>query len=308
MVSTSLEEDVVLPCFDPLMMDPKICFRVKLIKHATSYSQMKVILARPKTHRFKDAQRVKWQADGNGQMSIFLSKSQKSDEGLYGCEIWKGWDNSVVNNISLKVKDCKTLQPVKAVLSTPFNLNCPVDITPAQQRPLNISWAMLKGGNPQPINPKSFAINATSLSTLSVDYADSGWYRCKYKLDQTQRCFDINLLVQEEEHVVRTTVPELTTSGITSETKKKGISQLFMTVVVASVIAVITIMAALMGFFIYCRRNTQSIPQQTQRHPAGYPIECYDYEEVNSLSQIRSDDQFNSLYQPFPDEGLCTCE
>ncbi|KAI9536507.1 hypothetical protein NQZ68_032302 [Dissostichus eleginoides] len=306
-VSASLEEDVVLPCSDPVMTDKDTCFRVKLIKHATDSSQMKVILARPEISKFKDAQHVKWQADKNGQMSITLTKSQKSDEGLYGCEIWKGWDSILVKNISLKVKDCKNLQPVKAALSTPVTLTCPVDIAAGQQGPSNISWAMLKGGNPVPFNSKSVAINGTSVTIQSMNNTDSGWYRCNYMLDKTQHCFEINLLVPEEEQVlVDTTVPGLKTSEINLERDKNGISEVFLAVVVASVITAIAIMTALMGLFIYCRRNSQTVTQQTQRPPAGSPIEYGGYEIVNTLSENCTNDRFNSLNQHFPDESLCT--
>lgn len=91
------------------------------------------------------------------------------------------------------LSDCKSLQPVKAALSTPVTLNCPVDIAAGQQGPPNISWAMLKAGNPVPFNSKT--THVTSLTIESMNDNDSGWYRCNYTLDQTQRCFDINLLV-----------------------------------------------------------------------------------------------------------------
>lgn len=54
---------------------------------------------------------------------------------------------------------------------------------------------MLKGGNPVPVNSK-VVMTGTSLAIQSVDYTDNGWYRCNHTLGQTQRCFDINLLVQ----------------------------------------------------------------------------------------------------------------
>lgn len=103
-VSASKEEDAVLSCFNSsVMMDPE-CYRVKWTKNETHPSQMKVILVRPVTSSFPDASRVKWGADGNGQMSLFLTKSQKSDEGCYICEIWKGWDRILAKSFSLKVK------------------------------------------------------------------------------------------------------------------------------------------------------------------------------------------------------------
>lgn len=48
--------------------------------------------------------RVKWVADGNGQKCLTLTKPQKSDQGLYTCETWKGWDRVAAKNISLKIK------------------------------------------------------------------------------------------------------------------------------------------------------------------------------------------------------------
>ncbi|XP_078108016.1 uncharacterized protein LOC144519008 [Sander vitreus] len=285
-VNTSPEEDVVLPCFNLSVMDPKRCYRVKLVKYATNTSQVKVILARPKTHNLQDAKRVKWQADGNGQMSLYLTKSQKSDEGLYGCKIWQGWDCVSVKNISLKVKDCKFLQAVKAAPSTPVNLNCPVDTT-SGQGPQNISWAIVKGGNPVSVNSKRLVINGTSLAIRSVHYSDSNWYRCNYVLGKKLRCFEINLRVQA-----------LTTS-------KEGSNGTVIAVVVASIVIGIVIIAALIGLFIYRRRNTQRITQQTQRHPAGTSVDGY---EIVSLtpSEDRTNQRVNSIYQHIADEGLYT--
>lgn len=37
-------------------------------------------------------------------MSLKLSKLKKSHEGLYSCEIWKGWHRARVANVTLKVK------------------------------------------------------------------------------------------------------------------------------------------------------------------------------------------------------------
>ncbi|XP_039663225.1 uncharacterized protein LOC120563155 [Perca fluviatilis] len=302
-VNASPEEDVVLPCFNVSVMDPKSCYRVQLIKYTTNTSQVKVILARPKTHNLQDAKRVKWQANGNGQMSLYLTKLQKSDEGLYRCEIWQGWDSVSVKNISLKVKDCKTLQTMKAAPSTPVNLNCPVDTT-SGQGPQNISWAIVKGGIPVSVNSKRIVIDGTSLVIQSVNYHDSNWYRCEYVLGQTLRCFEINLRVQVENVVVTTTDPALTTSEeIISETRKEG-SNGAVIAVVASIVIGIVIMAALIGLFIYRRRNTHRITQQTQRHPAG----TFDGYEIVTLtpSEDRTNQRVNSIYQHIADEDLCT--
>lgn len=85
---------------------------------------------------------------------------------------------------------------MKAAPGTPIHLKCLVDVTSGQQGPQNVSWAMLKGGNPESVNRERVQINGTSLTIQSVNYSDSGWYRCKYMHGKTQRCFEINLLVQ----------------------------------------------------------------------------------------------------------------
>ncbi|XP_033496257.2 uncharacterized protein LOC117265719 isoform X3 [Epinephelus lanceolatus] len=299
------EEDVVLPCADSNVMDPKSCLRFKLI-NATNASWMKVIFARPEMPEFQDAERVKLKADANGRMSLTLTKSQKSDEGLYRCEIWQGWECILVKNISLRVRDCKVPAAVTAAPSTPFNLNCPVEITSKQQGPQNISWAMLIGGKPVPITSKGVEVNETALAFQSVNYSDSQWYRCEYMLGQTRRCFDIKLLVQEvEDVVVTTTAPALTTltsTEIISEPEKEESSGAFIAVV-ASVIIGIAIMAALIGLFIYRRCNTPRVPQQTLSYPGGT---LGGYEIVSlTFSEDRSN-RVNSIYQAVPEEGPCT--
>lgn len=102
-MSATPEEDAVLPCSLPADTGPESCHRIKLTKHA-AYSQPKVIFARPETSKFPDGEHVQWRANGNGEMSIYLTRVSKSDEGLYSCEIWQGWDCIVAINISLKVK------------------------------------------------------------------------------------------------------------------------------------------------------------------------------------------------------------
>ncbi|XP_041799065.1 uncharacterized protein LOC121610834 isoform X2 [Chelmon rostratus] len=304
-VIASQGDDIALPCFNSTGM--KSCYRVKWIKHETDVSQMKVILARPKTPKIQDAERVKWEADGSGRMSLFLTKVQKSDEGLYSCEIWQGWDAIFVINIPLKVKECKALQVVKAAPGTSVNLSCPVDMTSGQQGPQDLSWVMLKGGNAVPVNSKRAEINGTSLAIHSVNNSDSGWYRCKYKLGQTQRCFDIYLLVQVEKEAVATTSPVLTASGSISKPRKNGSSWAVIAVAAPVVIAVAMI-AASIGLLIYRRCSTQRAAQQTWRPPAGSPVEHTDgYETVNlTPSEDLPHQRANSLYQQFQQEDLCT--
>ncbi|KAI3360937.1 hypothetical protein L3Q82_013147 [Scortum barcoo] len=305
------EGDVVLPCFDTNDKDLK-CYRVvwvKYVKYATDVSQ-KVILSRPKLGKNQDAAHVKWEADENGQMSLFLTKLQKSDEGLYSCEIWEGWDRTFVRNISLRVKECKTLQPVKVAPSTLVNLTCPVDLTSGQQEPRNISWAMLRGGKKVYTEwPTKVEIDGTSLAIQSVSSTDSGWYSCEYMLGQTQRCFEINLLIQEKTTAVTTTAAVFSSvSEVILEARKEESSGAFIAIVASAFIGT-AVIAALIGLFIYRRRTTQRVTHVTQRHRPGATIDAlgvYETAHLTLSSDASENQQVNSLYQQFDDEALCT--
>nr|XP_046256678.1 uncharacterized protein LOC124065375 isoform X2 [Scatophagus argus] len=280
-------EDVALPCFNFNGTDPKSCYRIRWMKSATDTRQIKVILARPKTPKIQDDERAKWEADGNGKMSLFLTKLQKSDEGLYNCEIWQ---------------ECKVLQAVKAAPGTLVELNCPVDMTSGQQRTQNYSWVKLKGGNPESITSKNVEINGTSLFFQSVNYSDSGWYRCRDMFGQTQHCFEIRLQVQVDNAAVATTVPVPTTSEIIWKTMKEESSAAFIGAV-AAVSVVIALIAALIGLFIYCRHSTQRVTQQTWRLSAGSHTEhTDDYEIIPPSEDPLQSQQVNCLYH-FQEEG-----
>lgn len=96
------EENVLLSCFDTSAIVLNTGYRVIWSKCAADGTQKKNILARPITPEIKDAERVKWEDNENGR--ILLTKLQQSDEGLYTCEVWQGWDRILVKNISLKIK------------------------------------------------------------------------------------------------------------------------------------------------------------------------------------------------------------
>lgn len=99
----SVGEDVALECLDSNTPDLKSCHRGRWIKYKNN-RQVEVILSLHKTKKAQDTGRVKWTPGEDGHMSLVLTKLHKSDEGLYGCEIWEGWDRLLVKNISLKVK------------------------------------------------------------------------------------------------------------------------------------------------------------------------------------------------------------
>ncbi|CAK6960491.1 uncharacterized protein LOC122986659 [Scomber scombrus] len=247
-------------------------------------------------------------------MSLFLTKSQKSDEGCYICEIWKGWDCILAKSFSLKVKDCGTLKSVKAASSTTVNLSCQVDES-GKQRPSNISWTMQKGSTSVFLSSGRVEINGTALTIPSVQVNDSGWYRCGYMLGKTRRCVEINLQVQAkavkttEVPVITTMIAQVTTTKIAGKSMKGDKSSETVTAVVASVITVIAIIAALMGLLVYYRLGTQRVTQQTQMQQADDDIQPDIYETVDdTLSEVNRNSRSNimSMYQQLPDDSIST--
>ncbi|KAF3691805.1 hypothetical protein EXN66_Car007480 [Channa argus] len=313
-VSASQGEDAVLPCFNSTVMDPKGCYRVRLIKYATDGSQVKKIsFAWPKN--MQNANRVKWETGGDGKLHFYLTKLQKSDEGQYSCEVCQGWDCNLIKNISLKVKDCKISPAVRAAPRTSIILNCPAEMVSGQQGLKNVSWSVLKGGKPQSVNSKRVNLNDTSLIISSVNDNDNDWYRCQYPLEQSQPCFDIRLIVQEE-NVKTTFVPVITLKAATQDALTKMDPILANTsqestkayiAVVASVITVTVIISALIGIFIYHRRNTLRVTQQAWNHQAGCVRDSDGYDNVNLAGPRDSlHQQENIIYQQYEDGNLCT--
>lgn len=96
-----LGEDVVLPCADS-EVNPESCHRVRWVKYANNVRQ--ILLSKPKTLNFPDAERAEWRPDGKGDLSLGLTRLHPSDKGLYSCEFWRGWDRINVRNTSLTFK------------------------------------------------------------------------------------------------------------------------------------------------------------------------------------------------------------
>ncbi|XP_034466770.1 junctional adhesion molecule-like isoform X1 [Hippoglossus hippoglossus] len=313
-VTAYLEEGATLPCVNANMTDPKSCYRVRWMKHSTDTGRMEVVLAWPHKSQLtltltQLAKRVKWKVDGEGQMSLLLTKVQKSDEGLYSCEMCQGWDCTLVKNTSLVVKDCKVLQAITARPSKPIKLNCRVDVTP---RPQNISWFLVKGGEPQSLPSERVQINHTSLVILSVRASDSAWYRCNYTYNQTQRCFDIRVQVQDAVEVTPVPVTAAQTQQALTSTeplpeKRQEESRGTIIAVVSSVVIGIVVAAAVIGVLIHCCRNTQKLPQQTQSSPAAGTLTQPDhiYERV-TCSDDPSNLRVNSIYRQYENETPIT--
>lgn len=87
-----------------------------------------------------------------------------------------------------------------AVQGTSVSLSCPLDETVAIQRgATNVSWVMVKPARTVPVASERAEVNGSSLSFRAVGEQDSSWYRCKYKLERAQRCYDIKLHVQGQD-------------------------------------------------------------------------------------------------------------
>lgn len=214
-----LDGDAVLHCADS-EVNPESCHRVRWVRYDGRVGQ--IILSKPKMLNVSDAERAEWSADGKRQHSLSLTKVQLSDNGLYSCEIWRGWDRVHVQNRSLVVKgqiscnsqhslvekpcdlkrnvplsECSSQKAVKAAQGTPVNLSCLLDMTTATLRgPVDVFWEMLKAAKPLPITSETAKVNGTSLSFSSVAAKDQSWYRCTYTLGEVRHCYDINLQVQ----------------------------------------------------------------------------------------------------------------
>ncbi|XP_028281481.1 uncharacterized protein LOC114448618 isoform X2 [Parambassis ranga] len=304
-VSASKEEDVTLSCLNSTLVEPKSCYRVRWIKHGAGTSQEKVLSLWPK--KVSADYHAQGESDIKGQSRLFLTKLQKSDEGRYSCEIWRGWDLLHIRNISLKVKDCKALPPVEAEPSTPVHLSCPFNTTLGQQGLYNVSWAKLRGDHPMSVDSNRVEMNGTSLLLQSVNTTDSAWYRCSYMYGQTWRCFDIKLLVQVKHAfttipVIATQTQQVTANQIAG-TDEQERSNDVLAAVVASVISGIILIAALAGLFIYRRRRDN---QRARLQPQMLTTGCIEdgYEPLNLVSS-RDAQKVNSIYR-FPDESLHT--
>ncbi|CAB1416776.1 unnamed protein product [Pleuronectes platessa] len=281
-VTAFREEDATLPCVKAITTDPKSGYRFRWMKHSADTGRMEDVLTWPPKSQV--AKRVKWEEDEEGQMSLLLTNVQKSDEGLYSCEMCQGWDCTLVKNTSLVVKDCKVLPALKATPSTPIRLNCPVAET---SRPQKISWFLVKGGEPLSLPSDRVQVNLISLVILSVREGDTGWYRCSYTDQQTQRCFDMKIQVQDAVEVT----PSPVTAAPTQQalTKTEPLSE------------------KVIGVLIYCCRDTQRLPQQTQSSPAAGILMQSDYiYETMPCSDDPLNQRVNSIYHQYDNETPMT--
>lgn len=70
-----------------------------------------------------------------------------------------------------------------------FELKCPGNVTVSR----DISWFWLNAGTPGRVPPERAKEDGLSLHFHTLDDSARGWYRCKYNIGETQRCFEFNL-------------------------------------------------------------------------------------------------------------------
>lgn len=95
-----LDGEALLSCDYNVKSDG--CHRVQWVKYTNGVRS--ILLARPKSLTFPDAERVGSRPDGNGTHSLYLTKLRQSDAGLYSCEIWSDWSRINVRNTTLIIK------------------------------------------------------------------------------------------------------------------------------------------------------------------------------------------------------------
>lgn len=186
---------------------------------------------------------------------------------------------------------------MKVMQGSSVNLSCPLDETAATQRgAADVSWVMLKAVKTVPVTSQRAEINGSSLSFRSVGKKDTSWYRCSYKQEQAQRCYDINLQVQGQGpshwkvqmflfqvqrknksyyyYDCASDLPWGTEINSRKENEENEEAEAPhssrpVAAAVTVVLLAVVVAVALAGFFLHHRRNRQTAVSQTQRHLTG---------------------------------------
>lgn len=188
---------------------------------------------------------------------------------------------------------------MKAVQGSSVNLSCELGrMTATQRGAINVSWVMLKAAKTLPVTSERARIDGASLSFRSVGEKDTSWYRCVYKQEQAQHCYDINLQVQGQSQGLShcevqmflfqvpgnnqscnysdcaSDVPTGTEINFTEENKENAEveaqhSSSAVAAAVTVVLLAVVMAVALAGFFLHRRRNRQMAEPPVQRDLIG---------------------------------------
>ncbi|KAK2903126.1 hypothetical protein Q8A67_007839 [Cirrhinus molitorella] len=173
-------------------------------------NQDKDILMYPDISPASEHQRWSVKND-NGNVTLDLKDIRLSDDGQYDCQVYKDQDCLYATKFNLKVRECKILNAVHAVLNSLVLLPCSEH--PLQHRTEQVSWKVIIGNKPidisqyrQPNKPSSSTekllkplyerarqLANGSLLIRDAVYTDNLWYRCRVN-DKT--CYEVKLMMK----------------------------------------------------------------------------------------------------------------
>ncbi|KAL7835636.1 hypothetical protein SRHO_G00279830 [Serrasalmus rhombeus] len=165
-----------------------------------------------------EQQRLSLQKD-SGKVMFVLHNLSFSDGGQYKCEVHKNQNCLIIKTFFLKIKECKILDPVKAVQNSAVTITCPV-FSP-HPRSTQVFWEAVYGDRADhiyqcPSSCTSASNNRTanlcsrartvedpergarSLTISPVNSLDAIWYRCTVKAGHVKYCSEVKVIVKDE--------------------------------------------------------------------------------------------------------------
>ncbi|XP_050987545.1 uncharacterized protein LOC127178612 [Labeo rohita] len=173
-------------------------------------SQEKDILIYPDIFPPSEHQRWSVRKDA-GNVTLDLKDIRLSDDGLYDCQVYKGWDCLNIIRFNLKVKECKTLDSVHPTPGSSVLLPCSEH--PLQHRTEQVTWKVVIGHQStditqyhppnrpssstdkllRPLYVRARQLNNGSLHIRDVADIDELWYRCSVN---EKTCYEVKLLLK----------------------------------------------------------------------------------------------------------------
>ncbi|XP_073702549.1 uncharacterized protein [Garra rufa] len=227
-------ENMSITCLTPT--HPLQSLTVKL----RETNQDKDILMYPDLSPVSEHQRWSVRKDA-GNVTLDLKDIRLSDGGLYDCQVYKDQDCLYATQFNLKVKECKTLNAVHAMLNSSALLPCSEH--PLQNRTEQVTWKVVIGHQPidisqyrPPNKPSSSSeklpnplyervrqLASGSLLIRDVVHTDDLWYQCRVN---EKTCYEVNLLTKAHSTSNSTTELEtLSTTLLSTDSAENAFSQ-----------------------------------------------------------------------------------